>query len=75
MSDPHGGSATGPAGLDDTTTSSQVGHDEHAAEAGEHGHVDSLGPIDWAAWGAGLLGLVIGLGTALAFAIATNRLA
>ncbi len=66
--------ATEPATLDDTATSEHVGHDAHAAEAGEHGHGEALGPIDWAAYGAGVLGILVGLGTAFAFAVATNRL-
>ena len=37
------------------------GHDEHA----EHG--EPLGPIDWAAWGAGVLG--IGAGLVVAFCL------
>jgi hypothetical protein len=42
------------------------GHDDHAHEAEE-----SLGPIDGAAWGAGLLGVVIGLAVAFCFVLAT----
>ncbi len=74
MSDQHGGPAPDPAALDGTATSSHAGHDAHAAEAGEDGHAAALGPIDWPAWGAGVLGLLIGLGTAFAFAIATGRI-
>jgi hypothetical protein len=42
------------------------GHDEHA----EHG--STLGPIDWAAWGAGALGVGAGLVVAVCLYIATS---
>ncbi|HET7168856.1 MAG TPA: hypothetical protein VFI69_06600 [Candidatus Limnocylindrales bacterium] len=42
------------------------GHDDHA-----HG-AETLGPIDTAAWGAGLLGVALGLAVALAFVLATS---
>ena len=42
------------------------GHDDHAHEDG-----DVLGPIDVIAWGAGVLGVVLGLAVALAFAMST----
>ena len=42
------------------------GHDDHA-------HADEpLGPIDPLAWGAGILGIAIGLWVALCFALATS---
>ncbi len=43
------------------------GHDDHA-----HGDV-ALGSIDWFAWGAGLLGIVLGLVMTLAFVMATQQ--
>ena len=40
-----------------------------------HGHTEEpLGPIDVAAWGAGLLGLVIGVVIAACFVLATSSL-
>ena len=42
------------------------GHDDHA-----HGEGEYLGPIDVIAWGAGVLGVVLGLAVALAFALST----
>lgn len=74
MSDPHSEPPAGPVAHDDTASSGHASHDAHAAEADGHGHGGTLGPIDWVAWGAGLVGLLVGLGTALAFVIATNRL-
>ena len=74
MSDPHSELPTGHGAGDATSASSDEDHAAQAAEADEHGHGDSLGPIDWVAWGAGLAGLLIGLGTAFAFAVATNRI-
>jgi hypothetical protein len=43
------------------------GHDDHA-----HADEESLGPIDGAAWGAGLLGVAIALGVAFCFVLATS---
>ena len=41
-------------------TQDDHGQDDHGqAEAGHHEAV--LGPADWAAWGAGILGVAIGL--------------
>jgi hypothetical protein len=51
------------------------GHGDLGAHAGGHDVEAPLGPIDLAAWGAGAAGVVIGLAMAVAFAIATNRLA
>ena len=58
-----------------------VGHhlpDDHGEDHGhdDHAHADeSLGPIDVAAWGAGIVGVLIGLAIALCFALATSVLA
>ncbi len=59
----------------------QGGHDEPAirddATDAEHGAAhdeEALGPLDVEAWAAGLLGILVGLVTALGFVIATNRL-
>jgi hypothetical protein len=45
------------------------GHDDHA-----HTGEDILGPIDAIAWGAGVLGVVLGLAVALAFALSTGAI-
>jgi hypothetical protein len=81
MSQPHSEPPAGPASPDETPSSPHVapdahaaGSDEHAAGSDKHGHGEALGPIDWAAYGAGVLGILIGLGTAFAFVVATNRL-
>jgi hypothetical protein len=70
--EPHGPGTHGEGhGHDD-------GHDDgHAADA--HGHADahaeeSLGPIDWSAWGAGVLGVILGLAVAWCFVLATAYL-
>lgn len=42
-------------------------HDDHAYD-----DTDPLGPIDVYAWGAGALGVVLGLAVAWAFALATR---
>lgn len=46
------------------------GHDDHA-----HGEEEALGPIDLAAWGAGILGLAVALVIAVCFAFATSPIA
>ena len=45
------------------------GHDDHA-----HSDTDPLGPIDTLAWGAGVIGVVLGLVVAAAFASSTGML-
>jgi hypothetical protein len=42
------------------------GHDEHAT------HGEPLGPIDWGAWGAGILGIGAGLAVAFCLYVATS---
>lgn len=71
MSDPHATDAPGrlaSAGGDHhepTDHGDEHGHDDHA-------HVESpLGPVDVAAWGAGLLGLLISVVMAACFVVAT----
>jgi ABC-type Zn2+ transport system substrate-binding protein/surface adhesin len=55
-----------------------VDHHETGDHGDDHGHDDhghdeeALGPIDLAAWGAGALGVVLGLVIAACFAIATG---
>ena len=49
-------------------TDAPHGHDDHGA--GE----PALGPIDVAAWGAGILGLVVAIVIAAAFVMATSGL-
>jgi hypothetical protein len=48
--------------------------DDHGGDDGhdDHGHEEALGPIDGAAWGAGLLGVLIGLAVAFCFVLATS---
>ena len=46
--------------------------DEH--EHDDHGHAEeSLGPIDRPAWGAGILGVLLGLAVTVAFVLATMQ--
>lgn len=48
--------------------------DDHGDDHGHdyHAHVEeALGPIDRAAWGAGLLGVAIGLAIAVCFMVVT----
>ena len=49
------------------------GEDNHGDAAhGGHANGASLGPVDWRAWGAGLLGIGAGLVVAACLFIATN---
>ena len=52
--------------------------DDHGEEHGhdDHAHLDEmpLGPMDVIAWGAGVLGVVLGLAVALAFALSTGAI-
>ena len=42
-------------------------------EHDDHGHADdALGPIDWAQWAVGILGVVIGIVIAVGFALSTG---
>lgn len=59
MTGPHGSSSDHGA---------DHGHDDHA-HAGE-----TLGPIDRGAWGAGILGLLLGLVVVVAIALASGAI-
>jgi len=71
--DPHQDDAPGHAGA--------VAHHATNDHGEEHGHDDhahaeeALGPIDVPAWGAGILGVALGLAVALAFMLATGDIA
>ena len=53
---------------------STTDHGDDAAHD-DHAHDDEpLGPIDVPAWGAGLLGVLLGLAVAVAFVLATGPL-
>lgn len=42
------------------------GHDDHGHDA------DTLGPIDWAMWGVGVIGVIAALILTAGFVLATN---
>ena len=69
--DQHAGDAPGHPG--------SVAHhstDDHGDEQGHNDHAhaeESLGPVDRPAWGAGILGVLLGLAVAIAFVIATMQ--
>jgi hypothetical protein len=45
----------------------------HHADAHDGGHdADALGPIDWAMWGVGVVGVVAALVIVAGFALATH---
>ncbi len=67
-SDPHRTDAmVGPHGVGDH--GGDHGHDDHA-----HGDGEALGPVNMAAWGAGLIGIIGGLVVAIVLAMAAGWL-
>ncbi len=66
--DPHAGDATtGPHGSS-ADHGSDHGHDDHAHDA------EALGPIDTATWGAGVLGIILGIAVVVAIALASGAI-
>jgi hypothetical protein len=66
MSHPSGAASTGDAHAHDSAHGADEPHGagDHGETHGhdDHGHMDvPLGPIDWIAWAAGVLGVAIGL--------------
>jgi hypothetical protein len=74
MIDPHGTDLPGHAGPADGDHHSTTDHgDEHGHD--DHAHAEvALGPIDVAAWGAGVAGVAIALAIAACFALATSSI-
>jgi hypothetical protein len=67
----HDADAPGHAGAVAHHTTDDHG-DEHGHD--DHAHAEeSLGPIDGPAWGAGILGVLLGVAVAVAFVLATLR--
>ena len=67
--DPHASDAPGHDGAVDHHLTDDHG-DDHGHD--DHAHAEEpLGPIDVAAWGAGVLGIGIGLVIAVCFLLAT----
>ncbi len=68
--DPHPDDVPGHVGA--------AAHHETRDHGDDHGHDDHahaelpLGPLDVPAWGAGLIGVALGLAVALAFMLATS---
>ncbi len=77
---PRGGAEiieAGPQGTDEITPGGPHGAGDHAQAPGhehdDHAHAEPvLGPIDWPAWGAGAVGLIVGLMMAAAFAVGSG---
>ena len=71
MSHDDGATVPGAAETGSHAAADEGGH----GHPGDHGHGSApLGPIDVRAWGAGLVGVLAGLVTALVFAFSTGRL-
>lgn len=69
MSDTHATDAPGHA------NAAAGDHHDLSDHGDDHGHdEEALGPIDFWAWGAGILGLAVALGVAACFALATGTL-
>jgi hypothetical protein len=69
MTDPHADDAPGHAGAVEHHLADDHG-DDHGHDDHAHGE-EPLGPIDVAAWGAGVLGIALGIVVAVCFALAT----
>ena len=60
--EPHGPAHAGAAHADAARADAARADAARAdAAQGDHGQGAPLGPVDWAAWGAGLLGIAAGL--------------
>lgn len=68
--DPHASDVPGHADAVDHHSTDDHG-DDHGHDDHAHGE-EPLGPIDVRAWGAALLGIVLGLVTVAGFVIATG---
>jgi hypothetical protein len=70
-SDPQAADAMAGPHAQPTGHGGDHGHDDHAHGSGDHAHGagEALGPIDTEAWGAGVLGIGLGLAVALAFLV------
>ncbi len=73
----HGTAASGPHAEDhDGGVRHAAGPADAHADAGDvhgaHGPAEALGPIDWRAWGAGILGIAAGLAVAGALFLSTR---
>jgi hypothetical protein len=71
----HPGDAPHSSNPDDAAAASAAHADAAPSDAahGNHAQGTPLGPIDWAAWGAGLLGIAAGLAVAICLFISTSR--
>ena len=81
MTDPTATPTPAAGGTPDPAHEHAAGDAHHAdAHDGATGHDapghhdDPLGPIDWRAWGAGVLGVALGLGVAVVFGLTTGLL-
>lgn len=66
--DPHASDAMAGAHGSTADHGADHGHDDHGHAA------EGLGPIDLPAWGAGLLGVVLGIAVVVAIAIAAGAI-
>jgi hypothetical protein len=70
----HPGDTPHASNPDDAAAAAAAHADAAPADAahGSHAQGTPLGPIDWAAWGAGLLGIAAGLAVAICLFISTS---
>ena len=57
--------------MNETPDSRGAVHDSHS-DRDSRGDGETLGPFDWRAWGAGLLGVAAGLAVAACFWLSAN---
>ena len=62
----------GATGLTGLTGHAADEHDVDAHDPDGHGHGSTLGPIDWRAYGAGVIGAALGLVVAAVLAVSTG---
>jgi hypothetical protein len=64
-----------PQASDIPMTGEPHGAGDHVASHEDHGHAEEhLGPIDWPAWTAGVMGVLLGLAVAWCFFLSNRGL-
>ena len=75
MSDTHGTNVPDLRGPSDTGAGPRGSTADHGDDHGhdDHAHAsEALGPIDWAMWGVGVVGVIAALVIVAGFALATH---
>ena len=75
MSDTHGTNVPDQHGRSDIVAGPRGSTSDHGDDRGhdDHAHAsEALGPIDWAMWGVGVVGVIAALVIVAGFALATH---